>query len=497
MAHCSFWTQPMKLTLTTLASRYASVDALNANFDAIEQAFEDVIWRDGSSPNFMEANLDMNGFSLLNVAAINGVAVTALSNLSAAVAAATASASAAATSETNAAASAASASTSESNAASSASAAATSASNAAASAASIALPNATGNALNYIRQKIGEDGFEYRTPTQLRTDVFAAKSGSNADITDLTALTSLTGNSAGFPINNVLSINGGQLAGMRNKFTNGAFPVDIRNLGASQTFTAGATLAYCVDRWYGYCTGANVTGQRVAGTSPNQYNYRFTGAASVTKIGFAQRIEAANSQDLAGQTATLSVDLANSLLTTVTWTAWYANTADTFGTLASPTRTLIATGTFTVTSTLTRYSTQISVPAAATTGIEIELSVGAQTSGTWTIGRAQLELGSSATVFEHRPIAVESSLCEYYLRAFNLTHQSSNSQGGGYVYGQTVQFPAMRATPTFSTNTAAANTSAGATTVTATNRSGAAFYATTTVNGQIQVNYTGFGSAEL
>jgi hypothetical protein len=233
------------------------------------------------------------------------------------------------------------------------------------------------------------------------------------------------------------SYNGGQLAGMRNKIINGAMAIDQRNAGAAQTITAGAALAYTVDRWYGYCTGANVTGQRVSGTAPNQFNYRYTGASSVTKIGHAQRIEAANSQDLAGTTATLSVDLANSLLTTVTWTAWYANTADTFGTLASPTRTQIATGTFTVNSTLTRYSTQISIPAAATTGIEVEFSVGAQTSGTWTIGRAQLEIGSVATPFEHRPYGTELQLAQRYYEVQSISSGDAllyYSSGAGNIF---------------------------------------------------------------
>jgi hypothetical protein len=214
------------------------------------------------------------------------------------------------------------------------------------------------------------------------------------------------------------SQNGSCLAGLRNRLINGNFYADQRNDGASQTITAGAALAYTVDRFYAYCTGANVTGQRVAGTAPNAYLYRFTGAASTTKIGFAQRIENLNCQDLAGQTATLSIDLSNSLLTTVTWTAWYASTANTFGTLAAPTRTQIATGTFTVTSTLTRYNTNINIPSAATTCIEIELSVGAQISGTWNIGNWQLEVGPVATPFEQRPIGMELALCQWYLPAY-------------------------------------------------------------------------------
>jgi hypothetical protein len=204
------------------------------------------------------------------------------------------------------------------------------------------------------------------------------------------------------------------LTGFRNRIINGDMRIDQRNAGASQTFTAAAALAYSVDRFYGYCTGANVIGQRVAGTTPNEFAYRFTGAASVTAIGFGTRLETTNTLDLAGSTATLSVQLANSLLSTVTWTAYYASTADAFGTLASPTRTQIATGTFTVTSTLTRYTTQISIPSAATTGIEIVFTVGAQISGTWTIDNVQLESGSTATEFERRPIGVEFALCQRY-----------------------------------------------------------------------------------
>ena len=197
------------------------------------------------------------------------------------------------------------------------------------------------------------------------------------------------------------------VTGFKNKILNSGFAVDQRNAGASQTITAAAALAYTVDRWYAYSTGANVTGQQVAGSGATQYRYQFTGAASTTKIGFAQRIEQLNSYDLAGSVATLSVDLANSLLTTVTWVASYANTANTFGTLASPTITQIATGTFTVTSTVTNYNAQITVPSAATTGIQIEFSVAAQTSGTWTIGNVQLEKGSTATSFDTRSYGTE------------------------------------------------------------------------------------------
>lgn len=253
--------------------------------------------------------------------------------------------------------------------------------------------------------------------------------------------------------------------GMRNRIINGSMAVDQRNAGASQTFTAAAALAYSVDRWYGYCTGANVTGQRVTGAVTNTYYYRFTGAASVTAIGFGQRIEALNSADLAGTTAVLSVDLANSVLTSVTWTAYYANTTDTFGTLASPTRTQIATGTFTVTSTVTRYSTQISVPAAATTGIEIVFTVGAQTSGTWTIGNVQLEKGTLATPFEWRPFPVLLAMCQRYYQYWGGGTNQFQLRGYNTASGalsQTIVYPvSFRTSPTISIGTVTYSNASG------------------------------------
>jgi len=212
---------------------------------------------------------------------------------------------------------------------------------------------------------------------------------------------------------------------LRNRLINGAMQIAQR--GTSATVTAGtgvptASTGYpCVDRWFVYSTGANVTAAQVAGTGNNKNLLQVTGAASVTAVGIGQRIEQLNSYDLAGQTCTLSVNIANSLLTTVTWTASYATTtADTFGTIGTPTKTQIATGTFTVTSTLTQYTASIAVPAAATTGIEILFTVGAQISGTWQVGNAQLEAGSVATPFERRQYGEELILCQrYYEKSYN------------------------------------------------------------------------------
>jgi hypothetical protein len=266
----------------------------------------------------------------------------------------------------------------------------------------------------------------------------------------------------GTPASGILtSCTGINYDGFKNRIINGAMIIDQRNNTSSQTFTAAGALAYAVDRWYGFCTGANVTGQQVAGsTSPTntQFRYRFTGAASVTTVGFGQRIEQKNSYDLAGSTATLSADLAiSATLTTVTWTASYATTtADTFGTLASPTITQIATGTFTVTSTVTNFSANISVPSAATTGIQIVFTIGALTAGlTWTIGNVQLEKGSTATSFDVRDYGRELIMCQRYYARLNSGTSLYAGFGSGIAYNTTsgqfyIKYPTtMRATPTF------------------------------------------------
>src|SRR6185503_7856934 len=62
----------VKLTLTHLASltnEQSAINTLNENFDDIEDAIENTYSRNGLAPNTMSANLDMNSFRILNLAA--------------------------------------------------------------------------------------------------------------------------------------------------------------------------------------------------------------------------------------------------------------------------------------------------------------------------------------------------------------------------------------------------------------------------------------------
>jgi hypothetical protein len=56
-----------KIVLSSLGSRYGSIDALNANFEAIEEAFENTFSRDGTGPNSLEADVDANSYRIINL----------------------------------------------------------------------------------------------------------------------------------------------------------------------------------------------------------------------------------------------------------------------------------------------------------------------------------------------------------------------------------------------------------------------------------------------
>jgi hypothetical protein len=218
-----------------------------------------------------------------------------------------------------------------------------------------------------------------------------------------------------------------QFYGFKNRIINGAMMIDQRNAGASQTL--GSAYTYTVDRWFTYSFGANCTGQRVASGITGIPNvYQITGAASVTNVQFMQRIESNNISDCAGSTVTLSVMMSNSLLTSVSWTAYYANAENNWS--AS---TEIATGTWTLNSTLTSNNAQISLPANAANGVWIVFTIGAQTSGTWKIGQVQLEKGSTATSFDYRPYGTELALCQrYYYVGPTCTYGYPSPSSGGY-----------------------------------------------------------------
>jgi hypothetical protein len=220
--------------------------------------------------------------------------------------------------------------------------------------------------------------------------------------------------------------------------------VSQRNAAAS--FNITTTAGYTLDRWSGQTTGATVTGQQAGyantvSLSSVSNSYSVTGAASNTGVFLIQRIEAKNCRDLAGQSVTLSLRayVSGAAPTSFNWALRYATVTDTFTSV-----TAISNGTFTLTTADNVYSATISVPTAATTGLELLLSTGAFTSGTLFFTNVQLEVGPVATPFEQIPYGLSLQLCQRYYAFYTaIGPQRSTTVCDTYVNSPVV----MRTTP--------------------------------------------------
>ena len=123
-----------KPTVTTLQSGFNSTETLNANFEALRDGFDNTLSLDGSTPNAMEADLDLNGNNLIGATGLLINGTDYLAAVEAAKAAALIAQAAAETAETNAETAETNAESAETAAGLSATAAATSATASAASA---------------------------------------------------------------------------------------------------------------------------------------------------------------------------------------------------------------------------------------------------------------------------------------------------------------------------------------------------------------------------
>lgn len=261
---------------------------------------------------------------------------------------------------------------------------------------------------------VADGGTGASTAADARTNLGAAASGANNDITSLDGVT---------------SINSGPLAGFRNAIINGAF--DIWQRGTSAAETSAAYQYKWNDRFAGHSDGANLTRARstdVPSGETFEYSLQITGAASATHSYVVYRIEAADAKRLAHLSAMefsfwLKLTLGAAPVAPDV-NVFTADAEDNFS--ASTYRTNM---TFFATSddTWTRLSETIN-PSSLTNwdnGVEFRLILNgsnALSSGT-KIARTtgwQLEPGSVATEFERRPIGTELALCQrYYEKSYD------------------------------------------------------------------------------
>jgi hypothetical protein len=256
---------------------------------------------------------------------------------------------------------------------------------------------------------------------------------------------------------NLSSVNGGPIAGTRNRIINGDMLIDQRNAGASAALSNSTIFG--VDRWaIRTGTGTSNTAQRST-TAPAGFSHSTvitvgTGASPGTTSTnyFAQAIEGFNVSDLAwGSASAKSLTLSfwvrssltgsfgvliNSQPSNRTYPALYtisaANTWE-YKTVAIPGDTVSATAIdnsqgLGVTFSLGAGSNYLGTPSAWGTGdirgVSGETQVVATSGATFYITGVQLEPGSTATPFERRSYGQELALCQRYCVKLNDSSQT-------------------------------------------------------------------------
>lgn len=240
----------------------------------------------------------------------------------------------------------------------------------------------------------------------------------------------------------------GQLAGFRNKIINGDFRIWQRGTSLSPQLQA---VTYTADRWIAYIAGAQVTIRQGNGDGTFKSCLAIDGASGNTIVNIVQRFESKSVYGANGRTLTVRCKLYSTVAgVNVGWNITSANSEDDFNST-----TVVTSGVFPVLSAgWNDVKISFTTNAACNNGFQLEFNMGATGAGvTKGIGQVQLEEGSIATPFEHRPIGLELQLCKYYFRRIGKTGGASFAVGmcvSSTAVEAVISFPRMRATPTAS-----------------------------------------------
>ena len=263
-------------------------------------------------------------------------------------------------------------------------------------------------------------------------------------------------------------LNIGQIGGTRNKIINGAMQVAQRGTNFAGG-TANADDAYTLDRWYILSEGSDSADVDQIADSPDTGGkcIRLDVETTGEKFGIAQIVEAVNCTGLIGNTVTLSfaAKVSDARIDTIKAgiVAW-SGTADTVTSdivsswgADGTTPTLIANATFEntpadlgVTTSWATYTVTANVDTASTANLIVFIWSDDATNplaGDFLyITNVQLELGDTATPFEHRSYGQELALCQRYYNS-TIPHYLTYYTSGSSIVSVDFQ-TTMRANPT-------------------------------------------------
>jgi hypothetical protein len=271
---------------------------------------------------------------------------------------------------------------------------------------------------------------------------------------------------------NATSLNNTSLSGIRNKIINGSFVFWERGTPASQqaSWNAVAAASFIADRWFSTQTGNGVNAETVSkitdSENPNSFACRIVQSGlDLGNSRLCQIIESIHSRDLAGKTCTLSFKHAcgTGIAFNVPWTVAVnydtndstinsaAATSTAFETVGTNAATLQFRNTSDASTPYTRSTVTFSLPSnARRVSVVFYAFNNTQNNACIDLKEVQLEVGSTASLFENRPDDIEARLCHRYYQRHEIQQQSYGAQfSGSNFWGQPMSlFCPMRIAPT-------------------------------------------------
>tara|TARA_B110000444_G_scaffold261525_1_gene314656 strand:- start:248 stop:1123 length:876 start_codon:yes stop_codon:yes gene_type:complete len=230
-------------------------------------------------------------------------------------------------------------------------------------------------------------------------------------------------------LSKILPAGQAQFAGARNLIINGSMICSQR--GTSTAYSANTSRGYVLDRWYGegYPLNATIAQSTLA---YDGITYECASLSSITgTYYFYQAIED-------GVKYNKGKNLVLSFVASGSGNIQCQYNAGTVGTVNLGSA-------ITLTGTPTKYSVAFTVSGSATGD---HLYIGFNGSGgSFNVSLVQLEVGSTATDFQHRSYGDELAKCQRYYQSMDYYYSSGSTSSNGFYYTPLCFPVTMRATP--------------------------------------------------